>query len=59
MDNTREFTELRCIQNQGVQIKPRIKKILEKKLWEEGDPDKLKYFGHDIHSSNETCTYLL
>ena len=32
LDDTREFTERRSIQNQGVQIKPRIIKILEEKL---------------------------
>ena len=57
LDDTREFTERRSIQNRGVQIKPRILKILEEELWQEGDPDKLKYFGHDIHDSNETCMY--
>ena len=32
-------------------------KILEEKLWEQGDPDRLKYLGHDIHDSNEICMY--
>ena len=47
----------RNVQNRGVQIKLRIIKLLEERVWEEGDPNRLKYLGHGSNDCNEVCMY--
>ena len=43
----------RKAQNRGLQIKPRIIRLFEEGTWEEGDPEKLKYFGHESDNCSE------
>ena len=47
----------RKAQNRDVQIKPHIIRLLEEGTWEEGDPERLKYLGHESNNCNEICMY--
>ena len=43
------------IQNRGIQLKPRIIRLLEERQWEEGSIDVLKYIGYG--NEGDTCLY--
>ena len=43
------------VQNRGIQLKPRIIRLLEERQWKEGSIDELKYIGYG--DEGDTCLY--
>ena len=47
----------KSIQNRGSQIKPRLVKIIESKMWQEGGNELLKYLGFGNEENDSICLY--
>ena len=43
------------VQNRGIQLKPRIIRLLEERQWKEGSIDELKYIEYE--DEGDTCLY--